>query len=80
MDKLDDQENIRRIHYLELIERLKKKYMKEGLSEFDARMKAVMSDESLSMVYPNGYDEDYISQLREAKESDETDGNGTRRL
>ena len=76
MDKVDDQENIRRIHFLELIERLKKKYMKEGLSEFDARMKAVMSDESLSMVYPDEYDEDYISQLREAKESDGTDGNG----
>ena len=76
MDKVDDQENIRRIHFLELIERLKKKYMDEGLSEFDARMKAVMSDESLSMVYPNGYDEEFISQLREAKESDGTDGNG----
>lgn len=76
MDKVDDQENIRRIHFLELIERLKKKYMKEGLSEFDARMKAVMSDESLSMVYPDEYDEDYISQLTEAKESDGTDGNG----
>ncbi len=76
MDKVDDQENIRRIHFLELIERLKKKYMKEGLSEFDARMKAVMSDESLSMVYPDEYDEEFISQLREAKESDGTDGNG----
>ena len=76
MDNVDDQENIRRIHFLELIERLKKKYMKEGLSEFDARMKAVMSDESLSMVYPDEYDEDYISQLTEAKESDGTDGNG----
>ena len=78
MDQLDDQENIRRIHFLELIERLKKKYMKEGLSEFDARMKAVMSDESLSMVYPDGYDEDYISQLTGAKESDGTDGNGVK--
>jgi len=76
MDNVDDQENIRRIHFLELIERLKKKYMKEGLSEFDARMKAVMSDESLSMVYPDEYDEEFISQLREAKESDGTDGNG----
>ena len=76
MDKVDDQENIRRIHFLELIERLKKKYMDEGLSEFDARMKAVMSDESLSMVYPDEYDEEFISQLREAKESDGTDGNG----
>ena len=78
MDNVDDQENIRRIHFLELIERLKKKYMKEGLSEFDARMKAVMSDESISMVYPDGYDEDYISQLTGAKESHETDGNGVK--
>jgi len=39
-----------------LLEALKKKYMAEGESEFDARMKAVMSDESLAMVYPNGYD------------------------
>ena len=43
--------------YEELIEALIKKYMAEGMSEFNARMKAVMSDEALAMVYPNGYDE-----------------------
>ena len=39
-----------------LIEGLVKQYMSEGMSEFDARMKAIMSDESLAMVFPNGYD------------------------
>ena len=39
-----------------LMETLIAQYMSEGMSEFDARMKAVMSDESLAMVYPNGYD------------------------
>ena len=39
-----------------LIEGLVKQYMSEGMSEFDARMKAIMSDQSLAMVYPNGYD------------------------
>ena len=39
-----------------LIKGLVKQYMSEGMSEFDARMKAIMSDESLAMVYPNGYD------------------------
>jgi len=42
--------------YNKLIETLIKQYMSEGMSEFNARMKAVMSDESLDMVYPNGYD------------------------
>ena len=40
-----------------LIEGLVKQYMSEGMSEFDAIVKAVMSDQSLAMVYPNGYDE-----------------------
>jgi hypothetical protein len=39
-----------------LMETLIAQYMSEGMSEFDARMKAIMSDESLAMVYPNGYD------------------------
>ena len=39
-----------------LIEGLVKQYMSEGMSEFDAVVKAVMSDQSLAMVYPNGYD------------------------
>ena len=38
--------------YEELLEALVKKYMDEGMSEFDARMKAVMSQEALDMVYP----------------------------
>ena len=42
--------------YNKLIDGLIKQYMSEGMSEFNARMKAVMSDESLAMVYPNGYD------------------------
>ena len=43
--------------YNKLMETLIAQYMSEGMSEFDARMKAIMSDESLAMVYPNGYDE-----------------------
>tara|TARA_Y100001949_G_C15937310_1_gene308512 strand:- start:945 stop:1109 length:165 start_codon:yes stop_codon:yes gene_type:complete len=39
-----------------LLDGLIKQYMSEGMSEFDARMKAIMSDESLAMVFPNGYD------------------------
>ena len=39
-----------------LVETLIAHYMSEGMSEFDARMKAIMSDQSLAMVYPNGYD------------------------
>ena len=39
-----------------LLDGLITQYMSEGMSEFDARMKAIMSDESLAMVYPNGYD------------------------
>jgi hypothetical protein len=35
-----------------LLEALEKKYIAEGMSEFDARMKAVMSDESQKMVFP----------------------------
>ena len=42
--------------YNKLIDGLIKQYMSEGMSEFNARMKAVMSDQSLAMVYPNGYD------------------------
>jgi len=38
--------------YEELLDELIKKYMDEGMSEFDARMKAVMSQESMDMVYP----------------------------
>jgi len=38
--------------YEELLDELIKKYMDEGMSEFDARMKAVMSQEALDMVYP----------------------------
>ena len=38
--------------YEELLEALVKKYMDEGMSEFDARMKAVMSQEALDQVYP----------------------------
>ena len=38
--------------YEELLEALMKKYMDEGMSEFEARMKAVMSQESLDKVYP----------------------------
>ena len=45
-----------RSKYKKLIEGLIKQYMSEGMSEFDARMKAIMSDQSLDMVYPNGYD------------------------
>ena len=39
-----------------LLDGLIAQYMSEGMSEFDARMKAIMSDESLAMVFPNGYD------------------------
>ena len=46
----------RKNKYNKLIGGLIKQYMSEGMSEFDARMKAIMSDESLAMVYPNGYD------------------------
>ena len=42
--------------YEELLEALQKKYMDEGMSEFDARMKAVMSDESQKMVFNHVYD------------------------
>jgi hypothetical protein len=38
--------------YEELLEALVKKYMDEGMSEFEARMKAVMNQEALDMVYP----------------------------
>ena len=38
--------------YEEFLEALMKKYMDEGMSEFEARMKAVMSQESLDKVYP----------------------------
>ncbi len=49
--------------YEELLEALQKKYMDEGMSEFDARMKAVMSDESQKMVFNHVYD----------KQNEETD-------
>ena len=42
--------------YEKLLEALQKKYMAEGMSEFDARMKAVMSDESQKMVFNHVYD------------------------
>ena len=42
--------------YEKLLDELIEQYMSEGMPEFDARMKAIMSDESLAMVYPNGYD------------------------
>ena len=38
--------------YEEMLDELIKKYMDEGMSEFDARMKAVMSQEAFDMVYP----------------------------
>ena len=38
--------------YEELLEALEKQYMDEGMSEFDARMKSVMSQEAMDMVYP----------------------------
>ena len=38
--------------YEELLEALMKKYMDEGMSEFEARMKAIMSQESMDKVYP----------------------------
>ena len=38
--------------YEELLDALMKKYMDEGMSEFEARMKAVMSQESMDKVYP----------------------------
>ena len=46
----------RKNKYNKLIGGLIEQYISEGMSEFDARMKAIMSDESLAMVYPNGYD------------------------
>ena len=49
--------------YEELLEALMKKYMDEGMAEFDARMKAVMSDESQKMVFNHVYD----------KQNEETD-------
>ena len=51
---MNDQE--KKSDYEKLLDGLIKQYMSEGMSEFDARMKAIMSDESLAMVYPNGYD------------------------
>ena len=42
--------------YEKLLDGLIAQYISEGMSEFDARMKAIMSDQSLAMVYPNGYD------------------------
>ena len=44
--------------YEKMLEALMKKYMDEGMTEFDARMKVIMSDESLARVYPALYDEE----------------------
>ena len=44
--------------YEEILEALTKKYMDEGMTEFNARMKAIMSDESLAKVYPALYDKE----------------------
>ena len=57
MDEIERKRDSVRSKFEKLIDRLIEQYMSEGMSEFDARMKAVMSDESLAMVYPNGYDE-----------------------
>ena len=59
MDELreDVHKAFRKNKYNKLIAGLIAQYMSEGMSEFDARMKAIMSDQSLAMVYPNGYDE-----------------------
>ena len=51
---MNDQE--KKSDYEKLLDGLIAQYMSEGMSEFDARMKAIMSDQSLAMVYPNGYD------------------------
>ena len=40
------------------IDTLKEKYMAEGMSEFDARMKAVMSDEAQAKIYPGLHDKE----------------------
>ena len=44
--------------YEKMLKALMKKYMDEGMTEFAARMKAIMSDESLAMVYPTLYDKE----------------------
>lgn len=41
-----------------LLDALKEKYMAEGMSEFDARMKAVMSDEAQAKIYPGLHNEE----------------------
>jgi|TARA_R110002110_G_scaffold411558_1_gene636026 hypothetical protein len=37
-----------------LLDTLHAKYMLEGMSDIEARMKAVMSDEAQAMIFPNG--------------------------
>lgn len=41
-----------------LLETLKEKYIAEGMSEFDAEMKAVMSDEAQAKIYPGLHNEE----------------------
>jgi len=53
-----------------LIERLIAQYISEGMSEHDARMKAIMSDDSLDMVYPNGYDGDMEAESSDLTQED----------
>jgi len=56
--------------YNKLIERLIAQYISEGMSEHDARMKAIMSDDSLDMVYPNGYDGDMGAESSDLTQED----------
>jgi hypothetical protein len=37
-----------------LLDTLHAKYMLEGMSDIEARMKAVMSDEAQAKIFPNG--------------------------
>jgi len=41
-----------------LLKALEEKYMAEGMSELDARMKAVMSDEAQAKIYPGLHNEE----------------------
>ena len=52
---MEDQE--KKSDHEKLLDGLVEQYMAEGMTEFDARMRAIMSDESLSKVFPRGYDE-----------------------
>ena len=49
--------------YDELIERLIKKNINDGMTEFQARMEAVMSDEALALVYPNNNNENKAEEI-----------------